>query len=321
MFEEIHHFGITVHDQKRSRRFYSQILKLPWLGETVNRGGRYDHIYKLDEAVNRITWYQIGYGGIETFYLPRHPSRESAAGGLTRPGYRYIAFRVDGFNKYTERLLKSGLSLKHFDSRDGRCALASDPDGINILFFDTGVQSLSGHVSSLKEIGLVVSNSDIYEAFFNKIGLWRTERDSDFIEPLFGIAAPAPLYGAVRLIASPGPKVEAPPSIHCVKPAPAPRAPFSDVGIKHIAYSVSDADEFYKRGVESGIDFLFEPAVVSGGGRIIYFLDPEGNTFEAMQQNPAMRILARSAGAAKQLQIDVFSAASNLFSSLHPIVS
>ena len=312
MLEEIHHFGVTVHEQRRSRDFYARALRLPWMAESVNSGERYDRIYELEEAVNRITWYQIGRGGMETLNLPRHPSRAAGAGDIRQPGFRYIAFRVDGFDDYIEHLSKAGLHADVVETRDGLCARVQDPDGIHVLLFDTGRVALAGHVSGLKEIGLVAARRDEYEQFFDTLGLWLLERDCDFLEELFGVSAPAPLYGHVRLISPHGIEDDSREQSHCIKPAHSPRAAFSDIGIKHIAYSVGDAGEFYARGREAGLTFLFEPVNVPGGSRITYFLDPEGNTFEAMQLNPAMRIAAHAAGALTQARISLFARANGL---------
>ncbi|MFA6451618.1 MAG: VOC family protein [bacterium] len=303
MLEAINHFGVTVSEQGRSRNFYARALRLPWMAETTNSGARLDRMHRLDGVINRITWYQIGAGGMETFHLPRHASPRDDAGDINRPGYRYIAFFVRGFDNYIARLRKSGLNVQLVESRGNPCAHVSDPDGIHVLLFDTGRDALAGHVSGLKEIGLVVSQTCDYEKFFETLGLWQLERDCDFLDEFFGVTASAPLFGRVRLICLPenSPAPSAQKSAH----ASAPNAPFSEVGIKHVAYCVENVDSFYKHGLDAGIPFLFEPLDVPGGSRIAYFLDPEGNTFEAMQLNPAMQMAARAAGALKQASLSI----------------
>ncbi|HOX28826.1 MAG TPA: VOC family protein, partial [bacterium] len=171
--EEIHHFGLTVHEQRRSRSFYAGVLGLPWMGEFVNRGERFESMYKLKEAVNRVTWYQIGREGMETFYLSRHPAYTEGVGDIGKPGYRYISFWVDGFEKYIERLGRQGLEIRMGEGAAGPCSRICDPDGMNVLLFDSGRAASPGHISSLKEIGLVVSDAAGYEKFFETIGLWR----------------------------------------------------------------------------------------------------------------------------------------------------
>jgi catechol 2,3-dioxygenase-like lactoylglutathione lyase family enzyme len=307
MFEDIHHFGVTIRDRRACARFYAGTLRLPALAETVSSGPRADRVCGLDHALNRIVWHQIGDGGVETFYLPRHRSAPGYPGDIRRPGYRYIAFNVDGFEDYVGRLEAAGLKVKRAATACGKCALSKDPDGSNVLLFDTGKAAFPGRVSSLKEIGLVAGDPEGYEEFFDLLGLWRVESGCDFLGPLFGADAPAPLYGHVRLICLEGAALPVPPRHFPASSASAPAAPrerFCDAGVKHVAYSVSDIAAFHKRCAEAGVQFLFEPTPVSGGSVIAYFLDPEGNTFEAMQLNPAMRALAVAAGAARSAIMD-----------------
>lgn len=314
MFEEIQHFGVTVNDRRRSRNFYSRALRLPLMGEAVNSGEKHDRMYGLSEAVNRVTWYQIGDGGMETFYLPRHHSRAARIDDIRNPGYRYMAFLIDAFDDMLARLGREGLEVHWTESCSGRCARVQDPDGIHVLLFDSGNGAPAGRVSALKEVGLVVSDPDGYEKFFDIIGLWKLEGGCDFLGEMFGLDAAAPLYGHVRLIHVPG--AAAAPHVKRCFPATGGcdrRDAFSDAGIKHVAYYVADIDAFHDRARAEGVHFLFEPADIPFGGRIAYFLDPEGNTFEAYQINHAMRTLARAAGAARRAQIDLFSMIEKIF--------
>ncbi len=304
MFEEIHHFGITIHNRNESREFYSKILRIPLLAETTSRGSHAETTCRLREAVNHISWYQIGDAGMETFHLPRHPSRKGNAGDVSKPGYRYIAFRVDNFEDYIERLGGHGLEPRLLETCSGRCAAVQDPDGVHVLLFESGRSAVVGHITGLKEAGIMVGSAEGYDKFFEILGLWRIETKCDFLEELFGIGSAAPLYGGVRII--PLDTTAAEPPQRCLPSKDAePAVPFSVTGIKHVAYRVEDIDAFHARCSAHGIRFLFEPQKVSGGSRIAYFLDPEGNTFEAIQINPAARALASAAGVAEQAGKDL----------------
>ncbi len=309
MFEEIQHFGVTVRSHARSRGFYAGVLRMPLMSEIQRSGPMYDRIYGLEEAVNLIGWYQLGCCGLETFHLPRHPSPDYDTGDMRRPGFRYMAFRAAGFDEFARHLERSGAKPRFMDTRAGRCAALRDPDGTHVLIFDSGRPALVGHVTGLKELGLVAADTAGYEEFFDLTGLRLLEDDCDFTEPLFGACGAAPLYGHVRLI--PAPEGTETPMKRCFPATEAaPRDRFSNAGIKHVAYTVADADAFHRRCAGAGVSFFFQPFDVPGGGsRIIYFADPEGNTFEAMQLAPGMREAGRFAGALRQAQISLFSLA------------
>lgn len=297
---EIQHFGITVHRRRRSRRFYAGALRFPFIGETVNRGARTEKMHGIPELVNMISWYQLGDAGMESFYLPRHPARAADVADMREPGYRYLAFRVNGFDDYVRQIVESGLEPARSVSRGGRCFGLRDPDGIHLLFFDTGESSPVGHVSGLKEAGLVVSDISGYEDFFSAIGFEKTEEGAYFLEDIFGLSEPAALYGHVRLIA---PEKTNHRIRHRSYPGSsglraAPRSPLPEPGIRHLAFYVDDIDLFYEEGIRAGLAFVFEPEALPGGNRTAYFLDPEGNVFEAMQVKGAARAAVRLAGEA-----------------------
>ncbi len=303
---EIQHFSVTIHRRKRSRVFYAKTLRFPLLGETVNRGERAEKMHCIRELVNVVSWYQIGDSGMETFYLPRHPSQPSNISDMREPGYRYLAFWLKGFDDFARRLAAAELDLIYASSRHGKCFRVKDPDGINLLFFDSGESARAGHVSGLKEAGMVVSDDSGFDAFFNVIGLNKTEEGGFFLEELFGISEPAPLYGNIRLItpAETNTKIEQRnfpgPGVHRASP----RRSLRDVGIQHIAFYVDDINDFYKKGVRNGISFLFSPTLLPGGNKMTYFLDPEGNIIEVMQVNRVTRTAARIAGKVLRIRAD-----------------
>ena len=306
--EEIQHYGITVGNHRRSRNFYSRSLRLPLLAQSVKSGPHCEMMYRLREVVNVLAWYQIGAGGIETFYLPRHPSAHFDVSDIRTPGFRYMAFHVDGFDDFAGHLDMRGIEFTSAAGADPQCIALKDPDGVNILLFDSGKKADIGRISGLKELGLVVADPEGYEQFFDTLGLWKTEEDDPgFISGVFGLDTLAPLYGNVRLI--PLPSVPRPAPKRCFPAShAASRLRFCDTGIKHPAFHVHDVDAFHEEGKKNGIAFLFEPLSVAGGSRITYFLDPEGNTFEAMQVQRIAGMAGAVAGRIEAGRKDVLEA-------------
>jgi predicted enzyme related to lactoylglutathione lyase len=47
---------------------------------------------------------------------------------------------------------------------------------------------------------------------------------------------------------------------------------------------VSDFDAAYAKLKEAGVEYLFEPVIAVGGGRIVSFRDPEGNEVQIVQR-------------------------------------
>ena len=55
-------------------------------------------------------------------------------------------------------------------------------------------------------------------------------------------------------------------------------------GLRHMALRVSDFDAAHARLQAAGVQFLGEPGVAVGGGRIVSFRDPEGNELQIVQR-------------------------------------
>ena len=64
---------------------------------------------------------------------------------------------------------------------------------------------------------------------------------------------------------------------------PASAARFAP-GLRHLALRVRDFDEAYKYLKDLGVEFLSEPGVATGGGRIVSFRDPEGNELQIVER-------------------------------------
>ena len=66
-------------------------------------------------------------------------------------------------------------------------------------------------------------------------------------------------------------------------PEPASAARFAP-GLRHLALRVRDFQEAYDFLRERGVEFLSDPGVATGGGRIVSFRDPEGNELQIVQR-------------------------------------
>jgi len=55
-------------------------------------------------------------------------------------------------------------------------------------------------------------------------------------------------------------------------------------GLRHFAVRVSDFDTAYAQLKAADIEFLFEPVIAVGGGKIVSFRDPEGNEVQIVQR-------------------------------------
>ena len=51
----------------------------------------------------------------------------------------------------------------------------------------------------------------------------------------------------------------------------------TDAGLRHLAVTSDDFDDDHARLQEAGVNFADEPKEASGGVRVVYFTDPEGN--------------------------------------------
>jgi glyoxylase I family protein len=65
---------------------------------------------------------------------------------------------------------------------------------------------------------------------------------------------------------------------------PAADVPRFIQGLRHFAVKVSDFDKAYAELKKIGIEFLFEPVIAVGGGKIVSFRDPEGNEVQIVQR-------------------------------------
>lgn len=71
------------------------------------------------------------------------------------------------------------------------------------------------------------------------------------------------------------------------EPGEAVRSRACDVGIRHIAFDVTNIDEEYDRLVAVGVEFLSAPQMLAAGTvRAAYLRDPDGNIVELQEVLP-----------------------------------
>ena len=109
MLQALHHVAIIASDYERSKRFYTEILRLEIVRE-VYRAGR--DSWKLDLAVNGT--YQI-----ELFSFPNPPPRPSRPEAC---GLRHLAFSVKNLTEAIEELAQKASKPSRFGWTNGRAA-------------------------------------------------------------------------------------------------------------------------------------------------------------------------------------------------------
>lgn len=63
-----------------------------------------------------------------------------------------------------------------------------------------------------------------------------------------------------------------------------------DVGLRHIAFDVTDIDDEYDRLKAAGITFLSAPQTIGGVVRAVYLRDPDGNIVEFQEVLPGGQV-------------------------------
>lgn len=124
----LHHVAVICTDYERSKRFYTQVLGLAVVRETL-RAERSS--YKLDLALP-------GGGAVELFSFPDPPPRP------TRPeaaGLRHLAFSVADLDAAVAALGAQGVAVEpvRVDGTTGqRFTFFADPDGLPLELYEQG---------------------------------------------------------------------------------------------------------------------------------------------------------------------------------------
>ena len=125
-FKGIHHVAVIASDYAVSKRFYTEVLGFPVIGEHY-RADRQS--WKLDLALP-------GGAQLELFSFPGAPPR------VDRPeacGLRHLAFAVDDIDAVKEALETAGVGVEvvRVDETTGRrFAFFKDPDGLPLEIYE-----------------------------------------------------------------------------------------------------------------------------------------------------------------------------------------
>lgn len=305
---DLQHLGITATRPRETFRFYNRVLRLPFISTAVNRGRWFDSIYRLEGAVNVLQWYQLRDEGVEFFHFPTHKPKTEKTPPLHAPGYRYFSLWVDGFDDYLERFERLGVPCRTADTGRTRCAMVSDPDGISVVLFENPDESGVTRVDMLGETGLTVTDFEGYDEYFDVLGLApEVEGGDGYLEELFQLREPITTrrYGVIRLVRFPKRKTKKIERGLETFSGAEPRGYFPDPGVKHVCYYVDDIGSFYRRARKAGVCFQFPPTRIISGAKMSYFLDPEGNTIEAMQVPVFARLGIDLVGRLRQGQMEL----------------
>lgn len=126
MFNKIHHIAVICSDYERSKKFYTEVLGLTVICETLREERR---SYKLDLALK-------GEYIIELFSFPNPPKR------ITRPeaaGLRHLAFEVDNIDEVISHLENHKIEVEPVridEITNKRFTFIADPDNLPIEFYE-----------------------------------------------------------------------------------------------------------------------------------------------------------------------------------------
>ena len=128
MLQGIHHVAIICSDYERSRAFYTEVLGLPVIAETLRAERR---SWKLDLGLP-------DGGQIELFSFPDPPTRPSTP---EAQGLRHLAFRVADVDAAKAELEARGVAVEdvRIDGLTGRkFTFFPDPDGLPLELYEAG---------------------------------------------------------------------------------------------------------------------------------------------------------------------------------------
>ncbi|KXF83070.1 SMU1112c/YaeR family gloxylase I-like metalloprotein [Enterovibrio coralii] len=124
--EGIHHVAIIVSDYETSKRFYTEVLRLPTINETY-RSER--DSWKLDLSLP-------DGGQLEVFSFPNSPERPSYP---EAQGLRHLAFRVKNLERAIEALNSQGVETEPVRVDEltvRRFTFFADPDGLPLELYE-----------------------------------------------------------------------------------------------------------------------------------------------------------------------------------------
>ena len=126
--QHLHHVAVICSDYERSKKFYTEVLGLSVIRETL-RAER--NSWKLDLALP-------GGTQIELFSFPNPPPRPTHPEAL---GLRHLAFAVKNLDVQIADLIAKGIAVEpvRIDELTGqRFTFFADPDGLPIELYEVG---------------------------------------------------------------------------------------------------------------------------------------------------------------------------------------
>lgn len=136
----VHHFGVLVSDMDRSRAFYDRLLGMePTTTTLIEDMPAFDRMVQADEAVARVTFYELDNTSVELieFVRPREP-RAADGDSPHVAGSKHMCFLVDDCDAAYREMAAEGYEFTapplHFgdrnpDLRNVTAAYFRDPDG------------------------------------------------------------------------------------------------------------------------------------------------------------------------------------------------
>lgn len=137
----------------------------------------------------------------------------------------------------------------------------------------------------LRHVGLAVTNMDraleLYQGIFNLEITWDQIESGTFIDRLSNIEDVK--VRTVKLKDSNGGMIEL--LQYISHPNTVNNDPINRIGCSHIAITVNDIDSMYKKLVEFGLNFHYEPQLsVDGNAKVAFCRDGEGILIEVVEQ-------------------------------------
>jgi glyoxylase I family protein len=126
MLNKVHHIAIICSDYQKSKRFYTEILRLEVIRELYRENRQ---SYKLDLELN-------GTYVIELFSFPNPPQRTSRPEAA---GLRHLAFEVNDLEKVIAHLEKFKIEVEPIridEFTEKRFTFIADPDNLPIEFYE-----------------------------------------------------------------------------------------------------------------------------------------------------------------------------------------
>jgi len=288
MIKRLQHFGVTVSDDKISRRFYSKVMGFPGLGSIVQEPEKSLIGKHLGAPKVRISWHQRGYGAVELFSFPE-VKRDKLPVEMKDPdaiGASRLAFRTRSLDKFRESLSRNDIRFETGTDICGETHLSfSDPDGLAISVYGGS----AGGIKLEKATINVVSLDESVSFYKNLLGLAEVEEKS---VPDFREISPASSYKGPARVARVGINGK---GIELIELSgidrsgaqvwfPDPGRPFDvkypEVGIKHVCFQATNtrawADELKSKKVRIIMGPAREPTTLW----VTYLLDPNGAVVE-----------------------------------------